>query len=366
MSTLSATLVETENYVFEKLTQYDYEQLVMVQDKSTGLKGIIAIHNTVLGPGLGGTRMYAYANERDAIVDVLRLSRGMTYKAAVSGLNLGGAKAVLIGDPTKLKSEAYFRKFGRYIENLNGKYITAEDVGTTTKDMEYIAMETENVVGLPESMGGGGDPSPVTAYGVYLGMKASAKVAYGSDSLNGKTVLVEGVGKVGTYLVERLAKEGARILISDVNESALKAVSSKYRAEIVPVDAVFDAPMDIYAPCALGARVNTESIAAMKCQIIAGGANNQLAKEDQDSLLLKEKGILYAPDFLINAGGLINVYTEWNGYNRETAMSTTENIYDSTLRIYEIASSQDSTTLDAAKHLAEKRIADIAKVQSTY
>ncbi|MBI1183043.1 leucine dehydrogenase [bacterium] len=362
----ASTAIETSNFVFDKLVQYDYEQLLMVQDKATGLKGIIAIHNTVLGPGLGGTRMYNYANEQDAIVDVLRLSRGMTYKAAISGLNLGGAKAVLIGDPNKLKSEAYFRKFGRFIENLNGKYITAEDVGTTTKDMEYIAMETENVVGLPEVRGGGGDPSPVTAYGVYLGMKASAKEAYGSDSLTGKTILVEGVGKVGTYLVERLAKEGANILVADVYEPALKNVAEKYGAQVVPVENVFDAQMDIYAPCALGARVNPESIAKMTCAVIAGGANNQLAQEDRDSELLKDKGILYAPDFLINAGGLINVYTEWNGYNREIAMSTTDHIYDATARIYKTAANNNITTLDAAKHLAEKRIADIANVQSTY
>lgn len=366
MTMTASPAVETSNFVFDKLEQYDYEQIVMVQDKSTGLKGIIAIHNTVLGPGLGGTRMYNYSNEQDAIIDVLRLSRGMTYKAAISGLNLGGAKAVLIGDPNKLKSEAYFRKFGRFIENLNGKYITAEDVGTTTKDMEYIAMETENVVGLPEIRGGGGDPSPVTAYGVYLGMKASAKEAYGSDSLEGKTVLVEGVGKVGTYLVERLAKENANILVSDVYEPAVKNACDSFGAKAVAVEDIFNTQMDIYAPTALGATVTPGSIAKMTCQIIAGGANNQLAQEDRESQLLKDKGILYAPDFLINAGGLINVYTEWEGYNREIAMSTTDNIYDSTLAIYKTASANNTTTLEAAKILAEKRIADIAKVQSTY
>lgn len=358
--------IETENFIFDKLVQHDYEQIVLVQDKATGLKGIIAIHNTVLGPGLGGTRMYNYANEKDAIIDVLRLSRGMTYKAAISGLNLGGAKAVLIGDPNKLKSEAYFRKFGRFIENLNGKYITAEDVGTTTKDMEHIAMETENVVGLPEIRGGGGDPSPVTAYGVYLGMKAAAKKAYGKDSLTGKTVLVEGVGKVGSYLVDHLAKENANILVADVYEPALQKMAKEYGASIVPLENVFDAPMDIYAPCALGATVNDVSIAKMNCQIVAGAANNQLEKEDRDSQLLKEKGILYAPDFLINAGGLINVYTELHGYNQEIAMSTTDHIYDATAQIFTTADNNNSTTLEAAKMLAEKRISDIAGVQSTY
>lgn len=366
MTMTQSPALDTSNFVFDKLVGHDYEQIVMVQDKATGLKGIIAIHNTVLGPGLGGTRMYDYANEQDAIVDVLRLSRGMSYKASISGLNLGGAKAVLIGDPNKLKSEAYFRKFGRFIENLNGKYITAEDVGTTTKDMEYIAEETENVVGLPEIMGGGGDPSPVTAYGVYLGMKASAKQAYGNDSLEGKTILVEGVGKVGSHLVDLIAKEKANILVADVYEPALKNAVSEYGAQIVPLENVFDAQMDIYAPCALGATVNAESISKMTCKIVAGAANNQLAKEDQDSELIKDKGILYAPDFLINAGGLINVYTELHGYNRDIAMSTTDNIYNQTLEIFKTAADKNITTLDAAKVIAENRIDSIAKVQSTY
>lgn len=366
MTLTTAPVLETENFIFDKLVNEDYEQIVMVQDKSTGLKGIIAVHNTVLGPGLGGTRMYNYKNENDAIIDVLRLSRGMSYKASISGLNLGGAKAVLIGDPNKLKSEAYFRKFGRFIENLNGKYITAEDVGTTTKDMEYIAMETENVVGLPEIRGGGGDPSPVTAYGVYLGMKASAKEQYGNDSLTGKVVLVEGVGKVGGYLVELLAKENAKILIADINQDRLKSLAKEYGAEVVALENVFDTKMDIYAPCALGATVNQASIAKMSCQIIAGAANNQLANENEDSILLQDRNILYAPDFLINAGGLINVYTELEGYNKEIAMSTTENIYNATLAIFKTAKAKNISTQEAAKYLAEKRIADIAKVSSTY
>lgn len=366
MSITTTPELDTTNFVFDKLVQHDYEQIVMVQDKATGLKGIIGIHNTVLGPGLGGTRMYNYANEQDAIVDVLRLARGMTYKAAISGLNLGGAKAVLIGNPNTHKSEAYFRAFGKFIENLNGKYITAEDVGTTTKDMEYIAMETDNVVGLPEIMGGGGDPSPVTAKGVYLGMKAAAKEAYGSDSLTGKTILVEGVGKVGGYLVELLAQENANILVADVYEPALKQASKEHGAQIIPLEEVFNVEMNIYAPCALGATVNADSIAKMQCDIIAGAANNQLAHEDADSALLKDKGILYAPDFLINAGGLINVYTEWNGYNRDIAMSTTDHIYNQTLEIFKTAKAQNITTLHAAKVIAEQRIDSMTRVHAKY
>lgn len=365
MATVSPK-INTQNFVFDKLAEHDYEQIVLVQDKATGLKGIICIHNTVLGPGLGGTRMYNYANEQDAITDVTRLARGMTYKAAISGLNLGGAKAVLIGDPNSFKSEAYFRKFGRFIQNLNGKYITAEDVGTTTKDMEYIAMETEYCVGLPEIRGGGGDPSPVTAYGTYLGMKASAKKVYGKDSLAGKKILVEGVGKVGMHLLEYLKNEGAIIYACDVYEPALQKASQEYGAQVVDLDSRFGLDVDIYAPCALGATVNEDSIDMMKCAIIAGAANNQLANETRDSELLKQQGILYAPDFLINAGGLINVYTEWNGYNREIAMSTTDHIYDMTLQIFNTAEEKDITTLEAAKVLAQKRITDMTGVHSTY
>jgi leucine dehydrogenase len=358
--------VKKDASVFSQISEHQHEQIVYCHDHETGLKAIIGIHNTVLGPALGGTRMWSYATEAEALNDVLRLSRGMTYKAAISGLNLGGGKAVIIGDAKKDKSEALLRKFGRFVENLNGKYITAEDVGMTTKDMEYIKMETDHVAGLPESMGGSGDPSPVTAYGTYMGMKACAKKAWGSDSLEGKKISVQGVGHVGGYLVELLAKEGCQIYITDIYEDRLKEISSKYNAKVVDRDAIYDLDVDIYAPCALGATINDNTIGRLKAQIIAGSANNQLKDETIHGPALVEKGIIYGPDFLINAGGLINVYSELIGYNRESAYAQTEKIYDYTCDILHKAESEGIYTQLAATKMAEKRIADIGKVKSTY
>ena len=366
MSTSTVSTNDTELNLFAQINTTNHEQVVFCNDNSTGLRAIIAIHNTILGPGLGGTRMWNYANESDALNDVLRLSRGMTYKAAISGLNLGGAKAVIIGDANKHKTEALMRKFGRFVENLNGKYITAEDVGTTTKDMEYVNMETDSVVGLPESMGGGGDPSPVTAYGVYMGMKASAKKAYGTDSLKGKKIAIQGIGKVGMHLVELVHKEGAEIYVSDINQSSLNHAATNYSAKVVDGNEIYGLGVDIFAPCALGAILNTENISNLNCSIISGAANNQLANEDEHGTMLKDKGLLYAPDFLINAGGLINVYSEYIGYNRENAMRDTEKIYDTTLNIYDLAEQKDMHTQKAATILAQKRIDDILGVQSTY
>jgi leucine dehydrogenase len=365
MSTTAANQ-GTQTDIFSQLTTYDHENLVFCQDNHTGLKAIIAIHNTVLGPGLGGTRVWNYASDAEAINDVLRLSRGMTYKAAISGLNLGGAKAVIIGDAKTIKTEALMRKFGRFVENLHGKYITAEDVNTTTKDMEYVNMETDHVVGLPESMGGGGDPSPVTAYGTYMGMKASAKHVWGNDSLSGKKVAVQGIGKVGGHLLERLHAEGAQLFISDINEGVLSHYAKELGATVVKGDEIYGLDVDIFAPCALGAVLNTENIGKLKCAIVSGAANNQLADENVHGPMLMEKGIAYAPDFLINAGGLINVYQEHIGYNRETAMRNTEHIYDVTLRIYQEAAAKKIHTQRAAIELAEKRIADIHSVRATY
>ena len=351
--------------IFGPMSEFEHEQVMLCHDKETGLKAIIAIHNTVLGPGLGGTRFFNYSSENDALRDVLRLSRGMTYKAAISGLNLGGAKAVIIGDPNVLKSEGLFRKFGRFIQNLNGKYITAEDVGTTTRDMEYISMETKYVVGLPEIKGGGGDPSPVTAYGVFMGMKASANYVYGTDSLNGKNVAVQGIGKVGWHLVERLYKEGAKIYVSDINDTQLKKAASEFGAIVVDSQDLFDLNIDIFAPCAMGAILNTNTIERLKCSIVSGAANNQLEHEDEHGTMLKEKGIIYAPDFLINAGGLINVYSEYTGYNREIALGQAEDIYDTTLEILKTANQENIHTQKAAIMLAEKRIRQMKSVKST-
>lgn len=353
-----------EDSVFGGLAKLNHEQVVFCHDQATGLKAIIGIHNTVLGPALGGTRMWNYASEKEALTDVLRLSRGMTYKAAITGLNLGGGKAVIIGDASTMKTEAFLRRFGKFVESLNGKYITAEDVNMKTRDMEYIGMETSHVTGLPESMGGGGDPSPVTAYGTYLGMKATAKKVFGSDSLTGKKIGVQGVGQVGMYLVEHLTKENAEVYITDINQEKLKQVSSNYGAKVVGMDEIYDIDMDIYSPCALGATLNDNTIKRLKCQIVAGAANNQLEDEHRHGYMLIDKGITYAPDFLINAGGLINVYEEHLGaYNRDRAYNTAEKIYDTCLNILNVAEDKGISTQEAAIQLAEKRIADIGRVK---
>jgi leucine dehydrogenase len=349
---------ENNGLVVSNMTLMGHEQVVFCQDSETGLKAIIAIHDTTLGPALGGTRMWNYDNESDALNDVLRLSRGMSFKAAILGLELGGGKAVIIGDARTEKTEALMRKFGQDVESLGGKYITAEDVGMSTKDMEYVHMETKYVTGIPESMGGSGDPSPVTAFGVYMGMKASAKYKWGSDNLEGKTVVVQGIGHVGENLVKHLSEEGANIIINDINEKRLNELAEQFGATIVMGDAIFDLDMDIYAPCALGSTVNPDTLSRLKCEIIAGAANNQLADEVRDGQTCTDKGIVYAPDFLINAGGLINVYSEIKGFDRERSINQTREIYNTTLEILKKAELENITTHAAALEIAEQRIND--------
>lgn len=347
--------------VFGQVSFDNHEQIVFCNDKDTGLKAIIGIHNTVLGPALGGTRMWKYTNEWEALNDVLRLSRGMTYKSAVTGLNLGGGKAVIIGDSKADKTPEMITKFGEYINSLSGKYITAEDVGTTTADMDLIRDVTPFVTGISESRGGSGNPSPVTAYGVYMGMKAAAKYKFGTDDLNGKKILVQGIGHVGETLVDYLSKEGALVQITDINEARLQEISAKYGAQIFSGADLYAADVDIYAPCALGATVNDDTINRIQAKVIAGAANNQLANEQIHGQILKDKGILYAPDFLINAGGIINVYAEIVGYDSAEAMRRTENIYNTTLEILAFADQNDMTTYQAALSVAQKRIEDRKK-----
>jgi leucine dehydrogenase len=350
--------------VFSKLENSDHQKVIYCSDKDTGLRAIIAIHDTTLGPALGGTRMFAYKSEVEALDDVLRLSRSMTYKAAISGLNLGGGKAVIIGDSHRDKSEALMRRFGRFIENLNGTFITAEDVGMTPKDMEYIHMETKHVTGIPESIGGSGDPSPVTARGVFMGIKASVKEFFGNDSLAGKSVMVQGIGHVGETLVGLLRNESAKVYISDINEERLGQVAQKYGAEAISNNNLFDLEFDIYSPCALGATVNTETINRLRCSIIAGSANNQLADEAVHGRMLLDKGILYAPDYLINAGGLINCYSELAGFNKKKTLQMTENIYEATRRVLQKSKEDNIPTHEAANKIAEKRIEDIRKIKA--
>ncbi len=355
-----------ENSVFGQLSILGHQKVVFCSDEDTGLKAIIAIHDTTLGPALGGTRMWPYKSEREALNDVLRLSRTMTYKAAITGLNLGGGKGVIIGDSRINKNEALMRRYGRFIKNLNGSFITAEEVGTSPKDMEYIRMETQYVTGVPESLGGSGDPSPVTAKGVFIGIKACVKELYGNDSLAGKSVAVQGIGQVGENLVHLLREENAKVYVSDINEDRVIQIAKKYGAEAISNNNIFDREFDIYSPCALGATVNSETIQKMKCSIIAGSANNQLADETLHGKMLLEKGILYAPDYLINAGGLINCYSEIAGYSKKRTMQLAENIYEATRIVLKKSKTENIPTIEAANFIAEKRISDIRKIKASY
>jgi leucine dehydrogenase len=353
--------------LFDSLGEMGHEQVVFCHDTHTGLKAIIAVHNSVLGAALGGVRMWNYASEQEALTDVLRLSRGMTFKNAIAGLNLGGGKAVIIGNPRKDKTEAMLRMYGKFVKNLNGKYLTAEDVGMTEKDMEYINMETKYVTGLPTYVGGSGAPAPMTAYGTYMGMKAAAKKVYGSESLTGKKIAIQGVGHVGEVLVDLLTKEGSKIFITDIYEDRIKDVASKYTVEVVDKDAIYDLDVDIYAPCALGATINDETLYRLKCNIIAGCANNQLKDEQIHGDECLKRGIVYVPDFLINAGGVINIATEVNGaYNKAWATAQTETIYEKTLTVLNTSLSQGRNAQKVAMEIALQRINDIAKIKAIY
>ncbi|MCX2451885.1 Glu/Leu/Phe/Val dehydrogenase [Pedobacter sp. PLR] len=354
------------NSVLDQLSAAGHKKVVFCNDPDTGLKAIIAVHDTTLGPALGGTRMWSYVSEAEALEDVLRLSRGMTYKAAITGLNIGGGKAVIIGDSRKGKSEAMMRSYGRFIRNMNGEFITAEDLGTTTKDMEYIRMETEHVTGVPESLGGAGNPAPHTAKGVFLGIKACVKEVFGTDMLAGRSVVVQGIGNVGEHLVELLRAENVEVYISDINEERLQHVARTYKAKPIAADKIFGIDADIYAPCALGATVNDRTIPKMKFAIIAGSANNQLADEQVHGKLLLDKGILFAPDYLINAGGLISCYSELTGYGKKRTIQLTENIYNATRDVIRMSKKDNISTIWAANRIAEQRIIDIKKIKSSF
>jgi len=349
--------------VFSLLTKGGHEQVLFCYDKPTGLKAIIAVHSTILGPSLGGTRIWNYKNENEALLDVLRLSRGMTYKAAISGLNLGGGKAVIIGDAEKIKSRPFWERYGQFVDSLNGRYITAEDVNTTVDDIEIVSSKTKHVSGLPLERGGSGDPSPFTSYGVYLGMKATAFQLWGKDDLSGKKISVQGTGKVGKGLIEYLVKDGAEVFITDINQERIDDLVNNLGVTAVGLEDIFDVDVDIYAPCALGATLNDDTIERLKCSAVVGAANNQLAEETRHIRMLMKKNILYAPDFLVNAGGVINCYTELGGYNKEKALRNTEKIYDATLEIYKTASKKGITTLEAAMKIAEDRIESRRKAQ---
>ncbi|CAN5524000.1 leucine dehydrogenase [soil metagenome] len=351
---------------FELISQHgDHEQVVFCQNKDVGLKAFIAIHNTTLGPALGGTRMWNYKNEEDALIDVLRLSKGMTYKASAAGLNLGGGKAVIMGDPKTQKTEGLFRAFGRYVNSLNGRYITAEDVGTTVKEMEYVFMETSWVTGIPKAFGGSGDPSPYTAHGVLMAIKASVKEQFKTDSLKGIRVALQGLGNVGLHLAEYLATEGAEMIIADIDMDKVKKVADRFNAKIVSPDQISSVECDVFAPCALGAGVNDQTIGKFKAKVICGGANNQLA-EARHGDQLRELGILYAPDYVTNAGGLMNVFVELEGYSSDRALDKTVQVYDNLMKVFAISKRDNIGTHTAADRLAEERIATIGKLKQMH
>jgi leucine dehydrogenase len=344
--------------VFADMQTMGHEQVLLSHDPSCGYFGIIAIHDTTLGPALGGTRFWKYATTDEAITDALRLARGMTYKSAVAGINLGGGKSVIIGDNKRADREALFRAHGRFIETLGGRYITAEDIGTSPADMEYIKLETDHVAGL---LGLSGDPSPVTAYGVYVGMKAAARFHWGSDRLAGKTVAVQGAGKVAYYLMQHLHAEGSNLIVTDIDEEKVKRAVQEFGARPVPPNAIYDQEADIFSPNALGAVINDDTLPRLKVEIIAGGANNQLA-EDRHGDLLEKRGILYAPDYVINGGGVINVYGELHRWPVERAKKKAGEIYETLLRIFDMAKRDKTPTYEAADRLAQQRIAAVGSL----
>lgn len=349
----------------ETMYSMGHEEVVFFQDKSCGLKAIVGIHDTTLGPALGGTRLWPYATEEEALIDVLRLSRGMTYKNAISGLNLGGGKAVIIADP-KNKSEALFRSFGRFIESLNGRYITAEDVNTNVEDIEHIFTETNYVTGVAQTNGGSGNPSPYTALGVFRGIEASVTKAFGSRSLKGKTIALQGVGSVGFELSKLLAEAGANIVYTDVNENNINRMKEAFpNFKFVAPNEIFSVACDVYTPCALGASINDETIPQLKAKIVCGAANNQL-KEDRHGLILKEKGILYAPDYLVNAGGVMNVSIEFEGWADSKSRRMVDTIYEKTLDVFAISEKQNIPVNKAADVMAEKRIEAMKSIKTSY
>ena len=348
--------------IFDTIAGMGHEQVVLCHDPAAGYRGIIAIHSTILGPALGGTRFWNYGTDEEAIVDALRLARGMTYKNAVAGLNLGGGKSVIIGDNKSKQRELLFRAHGRFVESLGGRYITAEDVGTSTADMDYVHMETKNVSGLA---GRSGDPSPVTAHGVFRAIQASARERWGKDDVSSRTVAVQGCGHVGYFLAKELHEAGARLIVSDIDSDRVKRVVTEFGARPVSTDEIYGVQADIFAPCALGAIINDKTIPQLKVEIVAGAANNQL-HEERHGDILDDKGILYAPDYVANAGGVINVYSELAGWTSARSFRKADEIYDTVLKVFSIAKQDKVPTYQAADRLAEQRIRLVGSMMRTW
>ena len=347
------------------MAEHGHEQLVICSERSVGLRAFIAIHDTTLGPAVGGLRIWPYKNEDEAMLDALRLSQAMSYKSAAAELPLGGGKGVIIADPQKDKSEVLLRAYARHVNGLGGRYLTTTDVGSTTQDLEYIAMETKYVAGLPTTMGGSGDTSVLTGLGVYMGMKACAKAAWGSDSLAGSTVAMQGFGKVARYTARHLLEEGASLVATDISKEAMSKAADM-GATVVGSDDIYDVACDIFSPCALGGVLNSRTIPRLKCRVVAGGANNQLL-DNEAGTELHRRGILYAPDYIINAGGIINVSCEMNGsYSLARATEMTERIYETMERVLHISSRDEVPTAQAADRLAEERIRSVRSLKKIY
>ena len=349
--------------IFDTMSEMGHEQIAICHDKSAGYRGIIAIHDTTLGPALGGTRFWNYASDDEAITDALRLARGMTYKNAVAGLNLGGGKAVIIGDNRTANRELIFRAHGRFVESLGGRYVTAEDVGTGTSDMDFVHMETEYVAGLATKSG---DPSPVTAHGVFRAIEASAQFRWGSSDLNDRTVIVQGLGNVGYYLCRELHAVGAKLIVTDIRAEKVDKVVKDFGAKAVDGASIYAQKGDIFAPCALGAILNDDTIPQLQVEIVCGAANNQLHIPVTHGEAVEKRGILYAPDFVANAGGVINVYGEVAGWTQQRALRKADEIFETTLRVHQIAKEQGMLTYLAADTLAEQRIAAIRGLVKTW
>src|SRR4051794_11262007 len=350
--------------VFERIAGDGHEQVVFCHDRRTGLRSVIAIHSTVLGPALGGTRFYPYVSEEDAVEDVLRLSRGMTYKSAASGLDLGGGKAVIMGDPREVRTEALLRTYARFVDSLGGRYVTAEDVGTTQADMDLIRRETPFVTGVSRSLGGSGDPSAATAYGVFHAMKAVAQRLWGGTSLQGRHVVVSGAGKVGSSLLRHLVEERAQLTVADVNPASVERSAADFGAEVVPPEKAHAVECDIFSPCAMGGVLNPTTISELRCAAVVGSANNQLA-DPSCAELLAGASVLYAPDYIVNAGGVINIADELSssGYHRERAYAAVRRIFDTTGAVLDTAAAEGITTAVAADQLAERRISGLAHIR---
>ena len=351
--------------VFKRLRETKHEQVVFFRDQHAGLRAIVAIHSTTLGPAIGGVKMTEYASEDAAVEDALILSRALTYKAACAGLNFGGGHTVVIGDPRTQRTEALFRALGRFIDSLNGRYIAAEGVGTTVEDMDYIRMETKYVVGIPSSKGGSGDPSPVCAFGVFRGLEACQIFLTGEGVIEGLRVAVQGVGRVGSRIVDMLLARGATVTIADPDAEAISRITAKHAVKVVAPEEIYDVDCDVFSPCALGGVLNDRTIGRLRCRVVAGSANNQLA-EERHGAELDKRGVLYGPDYIINSGGLINVAEELSGYDQERAMRKAAGIKDVLLRILDSARANGIPTYEAADRFAEERIEQVGRVRRSY